>query len=118
MLRSKLREKFVKESRLFQLVSTEDCEDFVTDEFIREIFAKNSRYSTALLELNIVLQLLQETDSLAQRMRFLAEKAVMMNDSTRNKLTVTENSNIQTDNAISESEKKDLNIEIDSSKRN
>ena len=108
----------MKESKLFQLVSTEDCEDLVTDEFIREIFAKNSRYLIASFELNIVLQLLQETDSLAQRMRSLAEKAVMMNDSTRNKLTVTENSNIQTDDAISESKKKDFSIETDSSKRN
>ena len=99
-------------------MSIEDCENLVTDEFIREIFAKNSRYSTASLELNIVLQLLQETDSLAQRMRSLAEKAVIMNDSTRNKLTVTENSNIQTDDIISESKKKNLSIETNSSKRN
>ena len=118
LLRSELREKFVKESKLFQLVSIENYEDLVTNEFIREIFAKNSKYLAAFLELNIVLQLLQETDSLTQRMRSLAEKAVMMNNNTRNKLTVTETSNIQNDAAISESRKKDFSIETDSSKKN
>lgn len=76
LLRPKLREKSLEGLGLFQPVSTEGCEDLVTDESIREISSKDSGYSDVPLELNTVLQLLQHTDPLAQRMRPLAEKAV------------------------------------------
>ena len=55
LLESRLDEKSQK-SELFQLVSTEDCENLVTNESIRDIVSKDSKYAETFLELNIVLQ--------------------------------------------------------------
>ena len=81
--RTKLHE-FDRRSRLFQLVSTENCENLVFKNAIREISERDSTFAVASIELRIVLQALQKIDSLAQRVRSLVERAKMKRKS-RNK---------------------------------
>ena len=71
-------DEFDEASRLFQLVSIENCDDLVSKNVIREVSAKISTFVAASIKLRIVLRLLQETNLLAQRVRFLATKSASM----------------------------------------
>jgi hypothetical protein len=69
-----------KISNTLRLENVADNEDFASREWIKNVSSKKATFSASFLKLRIVLLILQQSDSLAQRVRFFVEKASMKHD--------------------------------------
>jgi hypothetical protein len=69
-----------KISNKFRLENVADNEDLASREWIKNVSNKKATFSASFLKLRIVLFILQQSDSLAQRVRSFVEKASMKHD--------------------------------------
>jgi hypothetical protein len=66
-----------KISSKLRLENVADNEDFASRKWIKNVSSKKATFSASFLKFRIVLFILQQSDSLAQRVRFFVEKASM-----------------------------------------
>ncbi len=69
-----------KISNRFRLENVADSEDLAFRKWIKNVSSKKATFSVSFLKLRIVLLILQQSDSLAQRVRSFVEKASMKHD--------------------------------------
>jgi hypothetical protein len=69
-----------KTSSTLRLENVADNEDLASRKWIKNVSSKKATFSVSFLKLRIVLFILQQSDSLAQRIRFFVEKASMKHD--------------------------------------
>jgi hypothetical protein len=69
-----------KISSRFRLENVADSEDLAFREWIKNVSSKKATFSASFLKLRIVLFILQQSDSFAQRVRSFVEKASMKHD--------------------------------------
>jgi hypothetical protein len=69
-----------KISNRLRLENVADSEDFAFRKWIKNVSSKKTTFSVSFLKLRIVLFILQQFDSFAQRVRFFVEKASMKHD--------------------------------------
>jgi hypothetical protein len=77
---------------MLRLENVADNEDFASRKWIKNVSSKKTTFSASFLKLRIVLFILQQSDSFAQRIRFFVEKASMKHDK--------ENENVERHNSI------------------
>jgi hypothetical protein len=65
---------------MLRLENVADSEDLASREWIKNVSSKKATFSASFLKLRIVLFILQQSDSLTQRIRFFVEKASMKYD--------------------------------------
>jgi hypothetical protein len=101
-------EKITKKLRLENVTNNEDL---VSRNWIKNISSKKTTFNASFLKLRIVLFILQQSDSFAQRVRFFVEKASMKHDK-KNENAKRFNSK-KTDDVVSNCNRK--NVDLDSS---
>jgi hypothetical protein len=69
-----------KISRKLRLENVANNEDFASRNWIKNVSSKKTTFNASFLKLRIVLFILQQFDSFAQRVRFFVEKASMKHD--------------------------------------
>ncbi len=69
-----------KISNRLRLENVADNEDFVSRKWIKNVSSKKTTFNVSFLKLRIVLFILQQSDSFAQRVRSFVEKASMKHD--------------------------------------
>jgi hypothetical protein len=69
-----------KISSMLRLENVANNEDFASREWIKNVSSKKATFSASFLKLRIVLFILQQFDSFAQRIRSFVEKASMKHD--------------------------------------
>jgi hypothetical protein len=69
-----------KISNMLRLENVVDNEDFAFREWIKNVSSKKTTFNASFLKLRIVLFILQQFDSLTQRVRFFVKKASMKHD--------------------------------------
>jgi hypothetical protein len=69
-----------KISSMLRLENVADNEDFAFRKWIKNVSSKKTTFSVSFLKLRIVLFILQQSDSFAQRVRSFVEKASMKHD--------------------------------------
>jgi hypothetical protein len=69
-----------KISNMLRLENVANNEDFASRKWIKNVSSKKATFSVSFLKLRIVLLILQQSDSFAQRIRFFVEKASMKHD--------------------------------------
>jgi hypothetical protein len=69
-----------KFSSTLRLENVADSEDLASRKWIKNVSSKKTTFNASFLELRIVLFILQQSDSLAQRVRSFVEKASMKHD--------------------------------------
>jgi hypothetical protein len=100
-----------KISRKLRLENVANDEDFVSKNWIKNVSSKKTTFNASFLKLRIVLFILQQSDSLAQRVRFLVEKASMKHDKESESAKRLDSKN--DDDVVSNSNRK--NVDLDSS---
>jgi isochorismate synthase EntC len=70
-------EKISKELRFENVANSED---FASKNWIKNVSSKKATFNASFLKFRIVLFILQQSDSFAQRIRFFVEKASMKHD--------------------------------------
>jgi hypothetical protein len=81
-----------KFSSTLRLENVADSEDLASREWIKNVSSKKATFNASFLELRIVLFILQQSDSFAQRVRSFVEKASMKHDK--------KNENVERHNSI------------------
>ncbi len=69
-----------KISRKLRLENVANSEDLASKDWIKNVSSKKATFNASFLKLRIVLRILQQSDSLAQRVRSFVEKASMKHD--------------------------------------
>jgi hypothetical protein len=69
-----------KISNMLRLENVADNENLASREWIKNVSSKKATFSASFLKFRIVLFILQQSDSFAQRVRFFVEKASMKHD--------------------------------------
>jgi hypothetical protein len=107
------RKKFFKSSsrdieeisKKLRLENVANNEDFASRDWIKNVSSKKATFNASFLKLRIVLLILQQFDSLAQRVRSFVEKASMKHDK-------------ESENAKRLDSKKDDDVESNNSREN
>ncbi len=81
-----------KISNMLRLKNVADNENLASREWIKNVSSKKTTFNASFLKLRIVLFILQQSDSFAQRVRFFVEKASMKHDK--------KNKNVERDDSI------------------
>jgi hypothetical protein len=100
-----------KISRKLRLENVANDEDLASRDWIKNVSSKKATFNASFLKLRIVLLILQHSDSLAQRVRFLVEKASMKHDKENESAKRLDSKN--DDDVVSNSNRK--NVDLDSS---
>jgi hypothetical protein len=69
-----------KTSNMLRLENVADNEDLASRKWTKNVSSKKTTFNASFLKLRIVLFILQQSDSFAQRVRFFVEKASMKHD--------------------------------------
>jgi hypothetical protein len=81
-----------KISNMLRLKNVADSENLAFRKWIKNVSSKKATFNASFLKLRIVLFILQQSDSFAQRVRFFVEKASIKHDK--------ENENVERYNSI------------------
>jgi hypothetical protein len=99
-----------KISKKLRLENVANDKDFASKDWIKNVSSKKATFNASFLKLRIVLFILQQSDSLAQRVRFLVEKASMKHDKENESAKRLDSKN---DDVVSNINRK--NVDLDSS---
>jgi hypothetical protein len=69
-----------KISSMLRFENIADNEDFTSREWIKNVSSKKTTFNASFLKFRIVLFILQQSNSFAQRVRFFVEKTLMKHD--------------------------------------
>ncbi len=99
-----------KISNMLRLENVADSEDLASREWIKNVSSKKATFSASFLKLRIVLFILQQFDSLAQRIRSFVEKASMKHD--KEDENVERHDSIKDDNVESSITRKKVDLDF------
>jgi hypothetical protein len=100
-----------KISRKLRLENVANDEDFASKDWIKNVSSKKATFNASFLKLRIVLLILQQSDSLAQRVRSFVEKTSMKHDKENESAKRLDSKN--DDDVVSNNNRK--NVDLDSS---
>jgi hypothetical protein len=100
-----------KISKKLRLENVANDEDFASKDWIKNVSSKKTTFNASSLKFRIVLFILQQFDSLAQRVRFFVEKASMKHDKESESTKRLDSKN--DDDVVSNNNRK--NVDLDSS---
>jgi hypothetical protein len=92
------------------LENVADNENLASRKWIKNVSSKKATFSVSFLKLRIVLFILQQSDSLAQRVRFFVEKASMKHDKENE--NVERHDSIKNDNVESNIIRKKIDFDF------
>jgi hypothetical protein len=99
-----------KISNMLRFENVADSEDFASRKWIKSVSSKKATFSASFLKLRIVLFILQQSDSLAQRVRFFVKKASMKHDKENE--SVERHDSIKRDDVESNIIRKKVNLDF------
>jgi hypothetical protein len=100
-----------KISKTLRLENVANSENLASRDWIKNVSSKKATFNASFLKLRIVLLILQQFDSLAQRIRFFVEKASMKHD--KESESVKRLDSDKSDDVVSNCSRK--NVDLDSS---
>ncbi len=100
-----------KISRKLRLENVANDEDLASKDWIKNVLSKKATFNASFLKFRIVLFILQQFDSLAQRIRSFVEKASMKHDKENENVKRLDSKN--DDDVVSNNNRK--NVDLDSS---
>jgi hypothetical protein len=80
-----LSQNIDKTSSMLRFENVADNEDFTSRKLIKNVSSKKTTFNVSFLKLRIVLFILQQFDSFAQRVRFFVEKTSIKHDKKKRK---------------------------------